>query len=115
MPTSDVRLALLLGECQVYSLPTVRTAHAVTADGVTGYGAGMTQQRDDQPEGQREHPEVGSVPDEALPEDLRPGPDNPLAEGLPAGETAEGLLDPDQSTHRTSSEPSEDSEDSEDR
>jgi hypothetical protein len=36
--------------------------------------------------------EVG-IPDEALPADLVPGQDNPLAEGLPAGETAEGLLD----------------------
>lgn len=36
--------------------------------------------------------EVG-IPDEALPADLVPSEDNPLAEGLPAGETAEGLLD----------------------
>ncbi|MFC5730735.1 MULTISPECIES: hypothetical protein [Nocardioides] len=33
------------------------------------------------------------VPDEALPEDLVPSEDNPLAEGLPPGETAEGLLE----------------------
>lgn len=33
------------------------------------------------------------IPDEALPEDLVAGEDNPLAEGLPPGETAEGLLD----------------------
>ncbi|GAB3860508.1 hypothetical protein GCM10028801_23450 [Nocardioides maradonensis] len=35
------------------------------------------------------------VPDEALPEDLVAGEDNPLAEGLPPGETADGLLDPE--------------------
>ncbi len=35
------------------------------------------------------------VPDEALPADLVPSDDNPLAEGLPAGETVEGLLDAD--------------------
>ncbi len=33
------------------------------------------------------------VPDEALPEDLVPGDDNPLAEGLDDGETVDGLLD----------------------
>jgi hypothetical protein len=32
------------------------------------------------------------IPDEALPADLVPDDDNPLAEGLPDGETAEGLL-----------------------
>lgn len=32
------------------------------------------------------------IPDEALPADLVPDQDNPLAEGLPAGETVEGLL-----------------------
>jgi hypothetical protein len=40
-------------------------------------------------------PSPMGIPDEALPEDLVPGEDNPLAEGLPPGETAEGLLDPD--------------------
>ncbi|WP_435771093.1 hypothetical protein [Nocardioides sp. SYSU DS0651] len=38
-----------------------------------------------------ESKQVG-IPDEALPADLVPDEDNPLAEGLPAGETAEGLL-----------------------
>lgn len=33
------------------------------------------------------------IPDEDLPDDLVPGDDNPLAEGLPDGETVEGLLD----------------------
>lgn len=42
-----------------------------------------------------EHDESGggAVPDEELPEDLRPGPDNPLAEPLPDAETA-GDLEP---------------------
>lgn len=39
-----------------------------------------------------ESKQVG-VPDEALPADLVPSDDNPLAQGLPAGETVEGLLD----------------------
>lgn len=33
------------------------------------------------------------IPDEQLPDDLVPGEDNPLAEGLPDGETVDGLLD----------------------
>ncbi|MCL2542948.1 MAG: hypothetical protein FWE71_10890 [Nocardioidaceae bacterium] len=37
--------------------------------------------------------EVGTVPDEDLPDDLVPGEDNPLAEGLPPGETAESMRD----------------------
>jgi hypothetical protein len=49
-------------------------------------------------------PEHGTVPDEDLPDELVPGPDNPLAEGLPQGETAEGLLDPDQEKHRSNPE-----------
>ena len=36
---------------------------------------------------------VPGVPDEALPEDLVPGDDNPLAEGLDDGETVDDLLD----------------------
>lgn len=39
-----------------------------------------------------ESKQVG-IPDEQLPDDLVPGDDNPLAEGLPDGETVEGLLD----------------------
>ena len=35
-----------------------------------------------------DEPERG-ITDEQLPEDLRPGEDNPLAEGLPPGETAD--------------------------
>ena len=37
-------------------------------------------------------PQAG-VSDDALPEDLQPGEDNPLAEGLDDNETVEGLLD----------------------
>lgn len=33
------------------------------------------------------------IDDEQLPEDLRPGEDNPLAEGLDAGETVDDLLE----------------------
>jgi hypothetical protein len=37
-------------------------------------------------------PEAG-VPDDKLPEDLQPGEDNPLAEGLDDNETVDDLLD----------------------
>lgn len=33
------------------------------------------------------------VPDEQLPDDLVPGEENPLADGLEDGESVEGLLD----------------------
>lgn len=42
-------------------------------------------------EPENEKPETGSIPDEALPEDLVPSDDNPLAQGLPVGETVESL------------------------
>ena len=41
---------------------------------------------------QNEEGKQVGIPDEALPADLVPSDDNPLAEGLPDGETAEGLL-----------------------
>lgn len=41
-----------------------------------------------------EEPAVG-IPDEQLPEDLRPTDDNPLAQPLAPGETAPGLGIPD--------------------
>lgn len=53
-----------------------------------------------------ESKEVG-VPDEALPADLVPGPDNPLAEGLPPGETAEGLLEEGKDAEETAYAPAE--------
>lgn len=65
------------------------------ADGPTGgpgtrlAGAADTPQAS-QPASEAEE---GSVPDEALPDDLVPGEDNPLAQGLPAGETVEGMLE----------------------
>ena len=53
---------------------------------VGGYFPGMTNSSD-------EHDDGTGIGDEALPEDLQPGEDNPLAEGLDDGETA-GDLDP---------------------
>ena len=41
---------------------------------------------------QEEEGKQTGIPDEALPEDLVPGEENPLAEGLPPGETVDGLL-----------------------
>lgn len=38
-----------------------------------------------------DEPELG-VSDDNLPDDLVPGEDNPLAEGLPAGESVDDLL-----------------------
>ncbi|MEI5674538.1 MULTISPECIES: hypothetical protein [unclassified Nocardioides] len=57
-----------------------------------------------------EHENEPGVPDEALPEDLVPGDDNPLAEGLDDGETVEGLLDGGKQADQ-SSEESEESQD----
>lgn len=39
-----------------------------------------------------QEPNASGIDDEQLPEDLRPSEDNPLAEGLPDGETAGDLL-----------------------
>ncbi|WP_122818114.1 hypothetical protein [Nocardioides pantholopis] len=39
-----------------------------------------------------DEPAIG-IPDEQLPDDLQPGEDNPLAEGLEPGETVEDLLE----------------------
>jgi hypothetical protein len=44
-------------------------------------------------EGSSEETDGSGIGDEQLPEDLKPDEDNPLAEGLDAGETA-GDLDP---------------------
>ena len=46
-------------------------------------------------ENENETREFGTVPDEDLPEDLVPREDNPLAEGLPPGETPESLREAD--------------------
>jgi hypothetical protein len=42
-------------------------------------------------EGSSEEPDGSGIGDDELPEDLKPDEDNPLAEGLDAGETAGGL------------------------
>ncbi len=42
--------------------------------------------------------EIG-ISDDQLPDDLQPGEDNPLAEGLDDGETVEGLV-PDGEDHK---------------
>ncbi len=44
---------------------------------------------------EQERPEQQGVTDEMLPEDLRPGPDNPLAEPLEEGVEVEGVAPPD--------------------
>ena len=52
--------------------------------------------------------ESAGIDDEALPDDLQPGEDNPLAESLEDGETVEGLLEegktPDESDSESDSE-----------
>ena len=55
-----------------------------------------------------QQPDAG-ITDDQLPDDLVPSEDNPLAEGLPDGETVEGLL-----TDKKPGLESEDSEGSED-
>lgn len=45
-------------------------------------------------------PDIG-ISDDQLPEDLVPGEDNPLAEGLDAGERVDGLLEGDQPVERS--------------
>lgn len=50
---------------------------------------------------------AAGVPDEALPADLVPDQDNPLAEGLPAGETADDLLEEGKPAEETAYAPAE--------
>ncbi|WP_205470893.1 hypothetical protein [Nocardioides sp. SYSU D00038] len=47
----------------------------------------------DQPRPDADAGPTEGIDDEQLPDDLRPGEDNPLAEGLPPGETAGDLLE----------------------
>lgn len=47
----------------------------------------MSEPQDQSPDA----PQVG-IDDEQLPEDLQPGEDNPLAEGLDDGETVDDLM-----------------------
>ncbi|WP_121256414.1 hypothetical protein [Nocardioides ferulae] len=52
-----------------------------------------------------------AISDEQLPEDLRPGDDNPLAEGLPPGETADldgGKIADEMEAERSSDDEPED-------
>jgi hypothetical protein len=58
----------------------------------------MSQQNEEQPSG---------IPDESLPADLVPDEDNPLAEGLPAGESADGLLEEGKRPEQTAYAPGE--------
>jgi hypothetical protein len=44
------------------------------------------------------------IDDEQLPEDLQPGEDNPLAEGLDDGETVDDLLDGGKTAEQSSEE-----------
>jgi len=53
----------------------------------------------------QDEPQVG-IGDEQLPEDLQPGEDNPLADGLDDGETVDDLLE--------DGKPAEQDEDSDD-
>ena len=88
--------------------PWRRVIADASGEGVTGYRRDMSHRESKPPEEQsddvRRKDQPGTVPDEDLPDELVPGPDNPLAEGLPPGETAEGLLDPDQEKHRSNPE-----------
>jgi hypothetical protein len=47
----------------------------------------MSESKDENP-----NDSTVGISDDQLPEDLVPSEDNPLAEGLPAGETEDGLL-----------------------
>ncbi len=51
----------------------------------------MSESKDDSTNDSTNDSTVG-ISDDQLPEDLVPSEDNPLAEGLPAGENVEGLL-----------------------
>ncbi len=48
------------------------------------------------------------IDDEQLPDDLVPGDDNPLAEGLEDGETVEDLMDGGKPVERSSDDESDD-------
>lgn len=55
------------------------------------------------------------IDDEHLPDDLQPGDDNPLAEGLDDGETVDNLLDGGKTAEESGNEGDDpDAEDSED-
>ncbi|HWJ83097.1 MAG TPA: hypothetical protein VNS55_12750 [Nocardioides sp.] len=50
---------------------------------------------------QHEEANPRDITDDDLPDDLVPGEDNPLAEGLPPGETVEGLLEEGKDAEKT--------------
>lgn len=56
-------------------------------------------------------PEIG-IGDDQLPEDLQPGEDNPLAEGLDDGETVDDLLTDGKSAEESPDASADDGEES---
>jgi len=54
-------------------------------------------------------PEQEGISDEKLPDDLQPGEDNPLAEGLEEGETVDHLLEEGKTAEQN--EPDDEGED----
>lgn len=58
-------------------------------------------------------PQVG-IDDDQLPEDLQPGEDNPLAEGLDDGETVDDLLSGGKDAEQLDADSPDDSEESDD-
>jgi hypothetical protein len=65
-------------------------------------------------ESETEGPEAG-VSDDKLPEDLQPGEDNPLAEGLDDNETVDDLLDGGKDAEQLDEHGSSESEESQER
>lgn len=77
----------------------------------------MSESQDQSPAESQDESQVG-IGDDALPEDLQPGEDNPLAEGLDDGETVDDLLsggkDAEQLEDESADEKPDESEGSED-
>ena len=64
----------------------------------------------DQDKSQDDGQDGVGIGDEALPEDLQPGEDNPLAEGLDDGETVDDLLSGGKDAEQLDSDPDSDSD-----
>jgi hypothetical protein len=68
----------------------------------------MSESQDQSQDGSQDGPQVG-IGDDQLPEDLQPGDDNPLADGLDDGETVDDLMtggkDAEQLADETPDEP----------
>jgi len=79
------------------AMSSCRVARSGFRSSRDGYGRTMSNSQDE--------PQVG-IGDEQLPEDLQPGEDNPLADGLDDGETVDDLLE--------DGKPAEQDEDSDD-